>query len=1123
MRKIQEGNANFCKKTLLSLLKGLFPFSGEKAESPSMPPRYISSVDADLIPLYLLSFFLHLQEEKSSRGIFLELPGFALADRTYNALKLWAKALDIPLEVLLLPDGVSCGKNLAEAEIPRATVLHKILHEPPHILIASSGALLSPAPLPERMEETSFRIFPGMTIRMEELLDKLVRMDFDDEAEVNIRGEFARRGGIIDLFSPAEKEPVRIEFWGDEIDSMRYFSPETQLTTKAAEEYNIVLRSGSAPAESKENTGDLADFLAIWKPAAFCAFPGKCRELIEKFFPEESLKRWQKLSSSGILQDSFLFLDDVETASYSHAVPGSIYPSSKHILGMIPDGAEENTAELVSQISANLIRQLLAESCTVCICGSTENDLLSLHQWLQTTLPEEEKKIHCLQLSLPCGLFAPGEHFALFTQQELFASVRRLSNTKILPERESIKFREMVTNTDEDFLCGDLEDGDYAVHINYGICLYHGLTLIKDRTSTYEALELEFDDDTIIHVPVSQAHCVTRYIGSTKGGVRLSKIGTSRWNKLKIEAASSVRLLAMDMLKLHASRCNASGMAFPPDDLQQQLFEKAFPYTETPDQLKAAQEIKEDMEDDRPMDRLLCGDVGYGKTEIAMRAVFKCVMAGRQAAVLVPTTVLAQQHYYNFLDRFAGYPLLIDTLSRFKTSKQQEETLKRLSEGKVDILIGTHRLLQDDVKFRDLGLVVVDEEQRFGVTHKEKLKLMRSTVDVLTMTATPIPRTLYFSMSGMRDLSTIMSPPVRRLPVQTVVSQDEDSVIKSAISRELQRSGQVYFLYNRVSTIEKAAARIKELVPEARVEIGHGQMNEQELEKVMGRFIGGQIDVLVCTTIIESGIDVPNANTIIIDRADRLGLAELYQLRGRVGRWNRQAYAFLLLPKSMILTGTARERIAAIRKYTHLGSGFKLALRDLEIRGAGNILGAEQSGHINAIGFNLYCQLLKMITSQMQGIKVKERRDCELFIDFVDYSVKTSAGKVAAAFPEEYINSERLRLDFYRRLALAEDQETIDSLRRELKDRFGKLPAEAENILLCGEIRVLGIAEKIDSISCTDNKVLMQKGSSILRFKGKLPTLPEGLDGQTRLKFLKVILQRDLHGISLQNTMQKEK
>ena len=793
MRKIQEGNANFCKKTLLSLLKGLFPFSGEKAESPSMPPRYISSVDADLIPLYLLSFFLHLQEEKSSRGIFLELPGFALADRTYNALKLWAKALDIPLEVLLLPDGVSCGKNLAEAEIPRATVLHKILHEPPHILIASSGALLSPAPLPERMEETSFRIFPGMTIRMEELLDKLVRMDFDDEAEVNIRGEFARRGGIIDLFSPAEKEPVRIEFWGDEIDSMRYFSPETQLTTKAAEEYNIVLRSGSAPAESKENTGDLADFLAIWKPAAFCAFPGKCRELIEKFFPEESLKRWQKLSSSGILQDSFLFLDDVETASYSHAVPGSIYPSSKHILGMIPDGAEENTAELVSQISANLIRQLLAESCTVCICGSTENDLLSLHQWLQTTLPEEEKKIHCLQLSLPCGLFAPGEHFALFTQQELFASVRRLSNTKILPERESIKFREMVTNTDEDFLCGDLEDGDYAVHINYGICLYHGLTLIKDRTSTYEALELEFDDDTIIHVPVSQAHCVTRYIGSTKGGVRLSKIGTSRWNKLKIEAASSVRLLAMDMLKLHASRCNASGMAFPPDDLQQQLFEKAFPYTETPDQLKAAQEIKEDMEDDRPMDRLLCGDVGYGKTEIAMRAVFKCVMAGRQAAVLVPTTVLAQQHYYNFLDRFAGYPLLIDTLSRFKTSKQQEETLKRLSEGKVDILIGTHRLLQDDVKFRDLGLVVVDEEQRFGVTHKEKLKLMRSTVDVLTMTATPIPRTLYFSMSGMRDLSTIMSPPVRRLPVQTVVSQDEDSVIKSAISRELQRSGQVYF------------------------------------------------------------------------------------------------------------------------------------------------------------------------------------------------------------------------------------------------------------------------------------------------------------------------------------------
>lgn len=1121
MGKIQEDKQKKIKKTLLSLMDSLVS-SVSFTERGSAPCSF-APVDADLIPLFVLSTFYRMRKENIPGGLFLEVPGFALAERTEKALLLWGKLLQKTPVCAVLPDGISCGKSLAEAEIPRATVLHDILHDPPDILIASTSALLSPAPLPDRMEETSFTIRKGMTLNMEEFLQRLVKMDYDDEPEVNIRGEFARRGGIIDLFSPAEKEPVRIEFWGDTLDSIRFFSPESQLSTgKEAEEYIIVLRSGSAAGETKENTGDLTCYLEKWKPFHVCAYPGKCRETLVKFFPEESIEKWESFSFSGDLKNILLLLDDVESASYANVQTSRIFPASKHILHMIPEGAEENAAELVSQISANLIRQLLESSFDIFISGSTESDESSLQQYLHTSLPDVEKKIHCIGATLPCGIFAPEDRFAIFTQQELFASLRRLANLKTLPERESTRFRDMVTSTDEEAFTGELEDGDYAVHINYGICLYHGLVLVEEKECSYEALELEFDDDTIIHVPVSQAHCVTRYIGSTKGGVRLSRIGTSRWNKLKLEAASSVRILAMDMLKLHASRCHASGMAFPVDDLQQQLFEKAFPYTETPDQLKAAEEIKRDMEDDRPMDRLLCGDVGYGKTEVAMRAVFKCVMAGRQAAILVPTTVLAQQHYYNFLDRFAGYPVLIDTLSRFKNAKQQEETIERLAGGKVDIIIGTHRLLQNDVKFKDLGLVIVDEEQRFGVTHKEKLKHFRSTVDVLTMTATPIPRTLYFSMSGMRDLSTIMSPPVRRLPVQTIVCQDEDNVIKSAVARELQRSGQVYFLYNRVGSIEKAAERIRLLVPEAKIGIGHGQMEEKELEKVMGRFIEGKIDVLICTTIIESGIDVPNANTIIIDRADRLGLAELYQLRGRVGRWNRQAYAFLLLPKSMILTGTARERIAAIRKYTHLGSGFKLALRDLEIRGAGNILGAEQSGHINAIGFHLYCQLLKMVTSQMQGIKVKEKRECDLFIDFVDYCVKASPGKVAAAFPREYINSERLRLDFYRRLALAEDQETLDALRHELQDRFGRLPQETENIFLCAEIRVLGISEKIDSISCTDNKVVMQKGPSILRFKGKLPTLPEGLAPEVRLKFLKVVLQRDLQGVSLKENMQKE-
>ena len=1117
MEKKQECIRKKCKKTLLSLFDRMFEYPDQESREAGAYPVCIAPVDADLLPVYLLGVYFFLRREKSSRGIFLEVPHYAMAEKCLNALQNWCSNLDLDIKSMLLPDGISCGKPLAEAEIPRSTVLHSILHEPPDILIASSGAVLSPAPKPGMMEETSFTLSCGMRISMEELLEKLVKLDYDDEPEVNIRGEFARRGGIVDIFSPAEKLPVRIEFWGDEIDSIRYFSPETQLTVKSAEEYNIVLRSGSANSGiTEEGTGDLTHYLAVWQPCTICAYPEQCGDNLTRFFAEEYSEKWRRISSEGILKNSILFLDDTEAASYPERRSCTIYPASRNILGLVPEGAEENTAELVSQLSANFIRQLLEESFEVYVTGGSQNDLSVLQEFLSGALGEKSKLVNCVDMAVPNGIFAPEERTAVFTQQELFSSVRRLANSRVVPVRQSDHFREIVTNTDMEAGECDLEEGDYAVHINYGICVYHGLKIIEDKNSTYEALELEFDDDKIVHVPVSRAGTVTRYIGSVKGGVRLSRIGTSRWNKLKLEAASSVQTLAMDMLKLHAARCSAPGLPFPPDDLQQQLFEKAFPYTETPDQLKAANEIKQDMESDRPMDRLLCGDVGYGKTEVAMRAVFKCVMAGRQAAVLVPTTVLAQQHFYNFLDRFASYPVLIDTLSRFKTAAQQQATLEKLAAGKVDIIIGTHRLLQGDVKFRNLGLVVVDEEQRFGVTHKEKLKNMRSTVDVLTMTATPIPRTLYFSMSGMRDLSTIMSPPVRRLPVQTTVCQDEDAVIKTAIGRELQRAGQVYFLYNRVNTIEKAADRLRGLFPAARVEVGHGQMAEHELEKVMGNFIEGRTDILVCTTIIESGIDVPNANTIIIDRADRLGLAELYQLRGRVGRWNRQAYAFLLLPKSMILTGTARERIAAIRKYTHLGSGFKLALRDLEIRGAGNILGSEQSGHINAIGFNLYCQLLKMITAKMQGIKVKERRECELFIDFVDYCIKTSPGKVSAAFPAEYINSERLRLDFYRRLALLETQEEIDQLRKELTDRFGRLPQEAENLLLCGEIRVLGISEKIDSISCTDNKVVMQKGPSIVRPRGKLPVLPEGLDPETRLKFLKLVLMRDLQGINIQ-------
>lgn len=1087
-----------CKKDLLLLLKEL------KKTSCS-----ISMVEEAILPFFLLA---HCNDKKG-RGVFLLLPDSSLAEKTAKSTEKWGELLGLSPSIRILPDGIAGGKSLTDAEIPRASVLCELLEEPPQILLASASGALSPAPTPASIREETIILSPGASFPMEKLLEKLVALDYDDEVEVTLRGEFARRGGILDIFSPAEDYPCRIEFWGDEIDSLRLFSPETQLTTGKAENYRIVLRSGSHTVREGEDAGDLTDFLALWDPLILYAYPERTEKMLQSFFAGPLLKKWDFYREKGIFKDPLLLLDAGESPDYPEAQVSPLFPASKHILEHFPEETSENAIDLIRLLSTELIRQLHREDYALFFAGESPRDVESLREYMKDSLAFLPPGTPCFQANIPCGLYAPGHHFALFSEHELFASPSRLTKSKILPDKEENrkKFRALTEEDTAAAFQGELEEGDLAVHINYGICRYHGLKTMEGSAGAFEALELEFEDDKFIHVPISQAHCVSRYIGGSSGGkARLSRIGSSRWSKLKLEAASAVRTLAMDMLQLHAARTSHTGNTFPKDDLQQQLFEKAFPFTETPDQLKAAEEIKRDMEAPRPMDRLLCGDVGYGKTEVAMRAVFKCVMAGRQAAILVPTTVLAQQHYVNFQERFASYPVIIEALSRFRTPGEQREILKRIASGRADIIIGTHRLLQEDVVFKDLGLVVVDEEQRFGVLHKERLKKLRSSVDVLTMTATPIPRTLYFSMSGMRDLSTILSAPVRRLPVQTIVSPDEDAVIAGAIARELQRKGQVYFLHNRVGSIEKAASRIRALVPEAKIGIGHGQMKEHELEEVMGRFLDGKIDVFVCTTIIESGIDVPNANTILIDHADRLGLAELYQLRGRVGRWNRQAYAYLLLPKSALLSGSARERLAAIRKYTHLGSGFKLALRDLEIRGAGNILGAEQSGHINAIGFDLYCQLLRTIARQMKGEKVELHHECDLVIDFVEYCVKP-AGKeaVAAAFPEEYIPSGRLRLSAYKELAKTSSREALERCKENMIDRFGKLPQEAENLFTCHAIRTFGVEKKFDSISCVQGKLVVQKGSKILKARGKFPIIPDTLEPETRLAFLRLILERD--------------
>jgi transcription-repair coupling factor (superfamily II helicase) len=657
-----------------------------------------------------------------------------------------------------------------------------------------------------------------------------------------------------------------------------------------------------------------------------------------------------------------------------------------------------------------------------------------------------------------------------------------------------------------------LEEGDYVVHLQHGLGRYVGLRNLAGSSTAsgpQECLVIEYapreegQPAPRLYVPMTEAHLVSKYVGAGKGRPPLNTLGGARWGKAKAEAAQAVRDLAAELLGLQAARATQSGLAFPEDVPWQREFEGAFLYEETPDQWRAIRETKADMEAPRPMDRLICGDVGFGKTEVAIRAAFKAVMAGRQVVILVPTTVLAQQHYNTFRERMADYPVRIDLLSRFRTRRQQEATLAALAAGAVDIVIGTHRLLQADVTFKDLGLVVVDEEQRFGVTHKERLKQMRHLVDVLTLTATPIPRTLYLALTGARDMSTIETPPQDRLPVETIVAAYDERLIRDAIQRELDRGGQVFYLHNRVFDIAAVAAKLAALVPAARIAVGHGQMKAEELEEVMTRFVNGEADVLLSTTIIESGIDIPNANTILIDRADRFGLSDLYQLRGRVGRYKHQAYAYLLIPRHAGLLTDARKRITAIKQFSTPGSGYKIAMRDLEIRGAGNLLGAAQSGHITAVGFALYCQLLEHSIQALKGETRPGPPAVTLRLDFLEIGVagppdpatrgRGGGGEAAlraqAAFLPGYVPETRHRVELYRRLAQLPGKAALDRLESEVRDRFGPPDTAAQLLFQATQLRLVAAERGIHTIETQEGKVMLRRGEDYVMAGGRFPRL----------------------------------
>ena len=1034
---------------------------------------------------------------------------FPDSTRAENVWKECCGLLDIcqaeSCRILLLPAAGRGRLLYAGSESRRARVLNAALQNEFDLIIGSVNALFGPAPLPDVTRDALITLKPGMTLPPEILLEKLVAIDYDDEYESTVPGEFARRGGIVDVYSPAYDYPCRIEYFGDEIESLRSFDPETQRSTGKLDEYRIIGRGGVTAGGEAE--GDIFSYFDSHKVALQVFYPPECAEKLEKFSADKALDRFNEVTEAarenGLLKEFFLLEDDGKTAAS---------PVSPLCMELASDGVPDSDGkaeQLTSKLVKDRLNELLEKGSLLCVLRHSE-DISELQTWCAANFPAPER-IGFASGELRRGFWMENENCGIVTLFELARAGFRHDIrdkapdviTDFAADAEGLR----AAKSEEQHLA-DLESGDLAVHIDHGIGIFRGFKVLKSNGFSREVIVMEYRDGQLLYVPLLSAHKISRYLGSP-GKVPLHRLGSSRWEKDKETARRGVRSYAADMLRMQAVRQTVPGLPMTDKIPNWKSFLRAFPFDDTPDQTRATNEIARDMCSGRPMDRLLCGDVGYGKTEVAMRAAFIAVASGYQVAVLAPTTVLVQQHYRSFAERFAGYPVTIAVLNRYKTAAEQDRIVNHLATGGVDIVIGTHRLCGKNIKFKNLGLVIIDEEQRFGVNHKERLRRFRTEVDVLAMSATPIPRTLYLAMAGARDLSTLTTAPKLRTPVRTVIAPEDIRLACGAIRTELARGGQVYYLHNRVNSISRRAEVLQSYLPDCRIAVAHARMSPEQLEEVMSDFVAGKVDCLVSTTIVESGLDVPNANTIIIERADRFGLAELYQLRGRVGRSSRQAYSYMFLPRDSIVTSDARKRLAALRRCTTQGAGFQLALRDLEIRGSGNLLGAEQSGHLNMIGFELYCQLLKMEVARLSGKELKFTPEVNIAIDFVTFSSSENAGAMLCAlFPAKYIGGERLRVDAYRRLATLESISELEDFKNELADRFGKLPPEAVNLLEVSRLRILAQLAGLRSISVVDNVViLMTLENEVYRGKdGKRPVLDGRDSPELRLLHLKKIM-----------------
>lgn len=945
----------------------------------------------------------------------------------------------------------------------RMKVIKALLEEKELTVVTSIDGCMDFLESLEKIKEQLIHYESDSTVDTEQLKNQLVALGYERVGQVEMPGQFSVRGGIVDIYCLTEENPWRIELWGDEIDSIRSFDPESQRSLENLEELTIY------PAVEHTGDKDMVSFLDYFpeeRTIIFLDEPNRLTEkggAVEEEYRQSRMHREEKgsrnlpenwLCSFEQLQKELnkrncISVCALEPKQAGWKVREKFYLEIKSI------SAYNNSFELLVKD----LHQYKKQGYRIALLSGSRTRAERLAKDLQEEGlaafygQDYDREICPGEIMVVYGHAKKGFEyplikFAVMTESDIFGQEQKKKKKK----------KNYSGSRIQDF--AELSIGDFVVHEKHGLGIYRGIEKVEVDRIVKDYIKIEYRGGSNLYIPATQLDCLQKYSGADASKApKLNKLGTQEWNKTKSKVRGAVKNIAKELVELYAVRQEKEGYVCGPDTVWQREFEEMFPYEETEDQLSAIEDAKRDMESTRIMDRLICGDVGYGKTEVALRAAFKEVQESRQVAYLAPTTILAQQIYNTFVQRMKEFPVRVELLCRFRTPAQQKKAIEDLKKGQVDVIIGTHRILSKDVQFKNLGLLIVDEEQRFGVTHKEKIKQLKKDVDVLTLTATPIPRTLHMSLIGIRDMSVLEEPPMDRMPIQTYVMEYDEETVREAINRELRRGGQVYYVYNRVTDIADVALRIAKLVPDARVDFAHGQMSERELENVMYSFVNGDIDVLVSTTIIETGLDISNVNTMIIHDSDRYGLSQLYQLRGRIGRSNRTAYAFLMYRKNVMLKETAEKRLAAIREYTDLGSGFKIAMRDLELRGAGNLLGAQQHGHMNAVGYDLYCKMLNEAVKEAKGIHTME--DFETSVDL----------NVDAYIPDSYISNEFQKLDIYKRIAGIETQQDYDDMLEELLDRFGEPGKAVLNLLAIAKLKAIAHQGYVTEIKQTGKTV----------------------------------------------------